>query len=103
VWQKVAANRFADTLHNMKTTAKKATGEIDDPLQWKSHGPATVRRDYWEGMCDKWASNDFRNRSAKAAQNRAVMFDAHLHIGGSRTFGSYQKKMVSYQYICIYI
>ena len=101
VWQKVAANRFADMLHNMKTAAKKASGVIDDPLQWKGHGPITIRRDYWDEMCDKWAGDAFRNRSAKAAQNRAKMPEAHLHTGGSKTFGSHLKKMVTHQYIIL--
>ena len=99
VWQKVAANRFADMLHNMKTAARKASGGIDDPLQWKGHGPPTIRSDVWDAMCDKWAGHEFQNRSAKAAQNRAKMPDAHLHTGGSRTFGSHLKKMVTHQYI----
>ena len=40
---------------------------------------------------------NFETAQAKAAQNRAKMPDAHLHTGGSRTFGSHQKKMVTHQ------
>ncbi|MQL96738.1 hypothetical protein Taro_029418 [Colocasia esculenta] len=45
-WDKIAANRFTDYLNKHKATAKKTTGNFDDPLMWKGHGPSSIRRDY---------------------------------------------------------
>ncbi|MQL68128.1 hypothetical protein Taro_000399 [Colocasia esculenta] len=49
-WNKIAANRFTDYLNKHKAAAKKASGNFDDPLMWKGHGPPAIRRDYWDAM-----------------------------------------------------
>ncbi|MQM05133.1 hypothetical protein Taro_037938 [Colocasia esculenta] len=54
-WNIIAANRFTDYLNKHKAATKKASENFDDPLMWKGHGPPTIRRDYWDAMCDKWA------------------------------------------------
>ncbi|MQM18367.1 hypothetical protein Taro_051357 [Colocasia esculenta] len=49
--------------------------------------------DYWDAMCDQWATQEYQARSAIATQNRAKMPEASLHTGGSITFGCHKKRM----------
>ncbi|MQM14671.1 hypothetical protein Taro_047607 [Colocasia esculenta] len=56
-------------------------------------GPPAIRRDYWDAMCDKWATEDFRHRSRIAAENRTKMPEATLHTSGSISFGRQKRKM----------
>ncbi|MQM01924.1 hypothetical protein Taro_034683, partial [Colocasia esculenta] len=92
-WNKIAANRFTDYLNKHKVAAKKASGNFDDPLMWKGRGPPAIRRDYWDAMCDKWATEDFRHRSKIAAENRTKMPEATLHTSSSISFGRQKRKM----------
>ncbi|MQM07635.1 hypothetical protein Taro_040477 [Colocasia esculenta] len=92
-WNKIAANRFIDYLNKHKAAAKKASGNFDDPLMWKGCGPPAIRRDYWDAMCDKWATEDFRHRSRIAAENWTKMPEATLHTSGSISFGRQKRKM----------
>ncbi|MQL68814.1 hypothetical protein Taro_001099 [Colocasia esculenta] len=91
-WNKIAANRFTDYLNKHKAAAKKASGNFDDPLMWKGRGPPAIKRDYWDAMCDKWATEDFRHRSKIAAENRTKMPEATLHTSGSICFGRKKEK-----------
>ncbi|MQM08643.1 hypothetical protein Taro_041500 [Colocasia esculenta] len=93
-WNKIAANRFTDYLNKHKAAAKKASGNFDDPLMWKGRGPPAIRRDYWNAMCDKWATEDFRHRSRIAAENQTKMPEATLHTSGSKSFERQKRKMV---------
>ncbi|MQL73399.1 hypothetical protein Taro_005762 [Colocasia esculenta] len=92
-WNKIAANRFTDYLNKHKAVAKKASGNFDDPLMWKGRGPPAIRRYYWDAMCDKWATEDFRHRSRIAAENRTKMPEATLHTSGSISFGRQKRKL----------
>ncbi|MQL92171.1 hypothetical protein Taro_024792 [Colocasia esculenta] len=92
-WNKIVANRFTDYLNQHKAAAKKASGNFDDPLMWKGRGPPAIRRDYWDAMCDKWATEDFRHRSKVATENRTKMPEATLHTSGSISFGRQKRKM----------
>ncbi|MQL75508.1 hypothetical protein Taro_007875, partial [Colocasia esculenta] len=92
-WEKVAGRRFSDYLTKKKELAKRAVGGVADPLQWKSHGPPAIRKDYWDDMCDQWATQEYQARSAIATQNRAKMPEASLHTSGSITFGCHKKRM----------
>ncbi|MQL89967.1 hypothetical protein Taro_022550 [Colocasia esculenta] len=92
-WNKIAANRFTDYLNKHKATSKKAFGNFDDPLMWKGRGPPAIRRDYWDAMCDKWATEDFRHRSRIATENRTKMPETTLHTSGSISFGRQKRKM----------
>ncbi|MQL76791.1 hypothetical protein Taro_009189, partial [Colocasia esculenta] len=95
-WNKIAANRFTDYLNKHKAAAKKVSGNFDDPLMWKGRGPPAIRRDYWDAMCDKWATEGFRHRSRIAAENRTKMPEATLHTSGSISFGRQKRKMETY-------
>ncbi|MQL96350.1 hypothetical protein Taro_029032, partial [Colocasia esculenta] len=86
-WNKIDANRFTDYLNKHKAAAKKVTRNFDDPLMWKGHGPPSIRRDYWDTMCDQWATEHFRHYSRIVAENRSKMHEAILHTSGSISFG----------------
>ncbi|MQL79662.1 hypothetical protein Taro_012088, partial [Colocasia esculenta] len=83
--------------HTEKELAKRAVGGVADPLQWKGHDPPAIRKDYWDAMCDQWATQEYQSRSAIATQNRAKMPEASLHTSGSITFGRHKKRMESYE------
>ncbi|MQM05116.1 hypothetical protein Taro_037922 [Colocasia esculenta] len=68
-------------------------GGVADPLQWKGHDPPAIRKDYWDAMCDQWATQEYQSRSAIATQNRAKMPEASLHTSGSITFGCHKKRI----------
>ncbi|MQL96545.1 hypothetical protein Taro_029222 [Colocasia esculenta] len=57
------------------------------------HGPPAIRKDYWDAMCDQWATQEHQARSTIATQNRAKMPEASLHTSGSITFGCHKKRM----------
>ncbi|MQL76712.1 hypothetical protein Taro_009106 [Colocasia esculenta] len=92
-WENVAGRCFSDYLTKKKELAKRAVGGVADPLQWKGHSPPTIRKDYWDAMCDQWATQEYQSRSAIATQNRAKIPDASLHTSGSITFGRHKKRM----------
>ncbi|MQL92206.1 hypothetical protein Taro_024830 [Colocasia esculenta] len=92
-WEKVAGRCFYDYLTKKKELAKRAVGGVADPLQWKVHGPPAIRKDYWDAMCNQWATQEYQAHSAIATQNRAKMPEASLHTSGSITFGCHNKRM----------
>ncbi|MQM13971.1 hypothetical protein Taro_046899 [Colocasia esculenta] len=92
-WNKIAANRFTDYLNKHKAAAKKASRNFDDPLMWKGRGALAIRRDYWDAMCNKWATEDFQHRSRIATENQIKMPEATLHTSGSISFGRQKRKM----------
>ena len=93
VWERTAADRFADQLHNLRDKARKASGS-EDATVWKVHCPGQMRKAIWEGLCDRWAAPVWRNRSTAASANRGKVPDASIHTGGSISFASHKKKMV---------
>ncbi|MQL72000.1 hypothetical protein Taro_004314 [Colocasia esculenta] len=92
-WNKIAPNRFTNYLHKHKAAAKKASRNFDNPLMWKGRGPPTIRRDYWDVMCDKWGTEDFRHCSRIDVENRTKMPEATLHTSGSISFERQKRKM----------
>ncbi|MQM21097.1 hypothetical protein Taro_054130 [Colocasia esculenta] len=72
---------------------KEGSGWVADPVQWKGNGPPAIREDYWDAMCDQWATQEYQSRSAIATQNQAKMPEASLHTSGSITFGCHKKRM----------
>ena len=93
VWERTAADRFADKMHSLRDKAKKASGS-EDATVWKLHYPGSMRHAIWEGLCDKWADPRWRHRSVAGSANRGKVPEASIHTGGSISFASHKKKMV---------
>ncbi|MQL90875.1 hypothetical protein Taro_023483 [Colocasia esculenta] len=60
---------------------------------WKGRGQPAIRRDYWDAMCGKWATEDFQHRSRIVTENQTKMPEATLHTSGSISFGRQKRKM----------
>ena len=93
VWERTAADRFPDQLHNLREKARKASGSEDTNV-WKVHCPAQMRQPIWEGLCDKWADPRWRQRSVAGSANRGKVPEASVHTGGSISFACHKKQMV---------
>ncbi|MQM07006.1 hypothetical protein Taro_039842, partial [Colocasia esculenta] len=82
-WEKVAGRRFSDNLTKKKELAKRAVGGVADPLQWKSHGPPAIRKDYWDAMCDQWATQEYQARRRRKAALWPTQSYSVVHINES--------------------
>ncbi|MQL87414.1 hypothetical protein Taro_019938 [Colocasia esculenta] len=62
--------------------AMKTTGNRD-PMAWLDYGPVWLRRDYWESLCEYWATGPWQEQSQAAKRNRSTHSEKNVHTSGS--------------------
>ncbi|MQL97871.1 hypothetical protein Taro_030572 [Colocasia esculenta] len=71
----------------MKTTGNR------DPMAWLDYGPAWLRRDYWESLCERWATGPWQERSQATKRNRSTHPEKNVHTSGSVSYATHSQKL----------
>ncbi|MQL96252.1 hypothetical protein Taro_028930 [Colocasia esculenta] len=72
--------------------AMKTTGNRD-PMAWLDYGPVWLRRDYWESLCERWATGPWQKRSQAAKRNRSTHPEKNVHNSGSISYATHIQKL----------
>ncbi|MQL96907.1 hypothetical protein Taro_029582, partial [Colocasia esculenta] len=62
VWESTAQTNLRKSMWEARDKAMKTTGNRD-PMAWLDYGPVWLRRDYWESLCERWATRPWQERS----------------------------------------
>ncbi|MQM09190.1 hypothetical protein Taro_042056 [Colocasia esculenta] len=71
VWESTAQTNLRKSMWEARDKAMKTTGNRD-PMAWLDYGPVWLRRDYWESLCERWATGPWQERSEAAKRNRST-------------------------------
>ncbi|MQM18584.1 hypothetical protein Taro_051579 [Colocasia esculenta] len=74
----------------MKTTGNR------DPMAWLDYGPVWLRRDYWESLCERWATGPWQERSQAAKCNRSTHPKKNVHTSGFISYATHNQKLETY-------
>ncbi|MQM18026.1 hypothetical protein Taro_051009 [Colocasia esculenta] len=70
--------------------------ESSDPTLWRERTSTWTRRDYWQGLCNIWATDRWQKTSTTMKVNRATNLEANKHTSGSVFFATHQSRLESY-------
>ncbi|MQM07323.1 hypothetical protein Taro_040167, partial [Colocasia esculenta] len=82
VWESTAQTNLRKSMYEARDKAMKTTGNRD-PMAWLDYGPVWLWRDYWESLCDRWATGPWQERSQAAKCNRSTHPEKNVHTSGS--------------------
>ncbi|MQL91599.1 hypothetical protein Taro_024214 [Colocasia esculenta] len=71
VWESTAQTNLRKSMWEALDKATKTTGNRD-PMAWLDYGPVWLRRDYWESLCECWATGPWQERSQVVKRNRST-------------------------------
>ncbi|MQM13261.1 hypothetical protein Taro_046181 [Colocasia esculenta] len=71
----------------MKTTSNR------DPMAWLDYGSVWLRRDYWESLCERWATGPWQEWSQAAKRNRSTHLEKNVHTSGSISYATHSQKL----------
>ncbi|MQL83730.1 hypothetical protein Taro_016218, partial [Colocasia esculenta] len=92
VWTMSARSNFKHLLYNVRKNAQKFSQSVD-PTLWRERAPTSMRRDYWESMCNIWAAERWQQTSTTMKVNRAANPEANMHTSGSVSFATHQSRL----------
>ncbi|MQL98554.1 hypothetical protein Taro_031266 [Colocasia esculenta] len=78
VWESTVQTNFKKSMWEARDKAMKTTGSRD-PTTWLDYNPVWLRRDYWESLCHRWATEPWQERSQAAKRNRAAHPEKNHH------------------------
>ncbi|MQM22962.1 hypothetical protein Taro_056022 [Colocasia esculenta] len=64
-----------------------------DPTLWRERALTWMRRDYWEGLCNIWSVERWRETSTTMKVYRAANPQANKHTSGSVSFATHQSRL----------
>ncbi|MQM21221.1 hypothetical protein Taro_054256 [Colocasia esculenta] len=64
-----------------------------DPMAWLDYGPVWLRRDYWESLCERWATGPWLERSQAAKRNRSTHPEKNVHTSGFVSYATHSQKL----------
>ncbi|MQL91747.1 hypothetical protein Taro_024373 [Colocasia esculenta] len=76
-----AQTNLRKSMWEARDKAMKTTGNRD-PMAWLDYGPVWLRRDYWESLCERWATGPWQERSQEAKRNRSTHPEKNVHTSG---------------------
>ncbi|MQM03961.1 hypothetical protein Taro_036752, partial [Colocasia esculenta] len=94
VWTTTAQSNFKHLLYNARKNAQKVS-QSADPTLWRERAPTWMRRDYWESLCNIWATKRLQQTSTTIKVNQAANPDANMHTSRSVSFATHQSRLVS--------
>ncbi|MQM15238.1 hypothetical protein Taro_048180 [Colocasia esculenta] len=92
VWTMTARSNFKHLLYNAKKNAQKVSWSADLTL-WREREPTWMRRDYWETLCNIWATERWQQTSTIMKVNRVANPEANMHTSGSVSFATHQSRL----------
>ncbi|MQM08183.1 hypothetical protein Taro_041036 [Colocasia esculenta] len=81
VWESTTQTNLRKSMWEARDKAMKTTGNRD-PMAWLDYGPVWLRRDYWESLCERWATGPWQERSQAAKRNRSTHSEKNVHTSG---------------------
>ncbi|MQL99408.1 hypothetical protein Taro_032133, partial [Colocasia esculenta] len=92
VWTMTTRSNFKHLLYNARKNAEKVS-QSADPTLWRERAPSWMRRDYWETLCNIWATERWQQTSTIMKVNRAANPMANMHTGWSISFATHQSRL----------
>ncbi|MQM22201.1 hypothetical protein Taro_055249 [Colocasia esculenta] len=92
VWESTAQTNLRKSMWEARDKAMKTTGNRD-PMAWLDYGPVWLRRDYWESLCECWATRPWQERSQAAKWNRSTHPEKKVHTSGSVSYATHSQKL----------
>ncbi|MQL68337.1 hypothetical protein Taro_000632 [Colocasia esculenta] len=92
VWESTAQTNLRKSMYEARDKAMKTTGN-QDPMAWLDYGPVWLRRDYWESLCERWATGPWQERSQAAKCNRSTHPEKNVHSSGSVSYATHSQKL----------
>ncbi|MQL70337.1 hypothetical protein Taro_002652 [Colocasia esculenta] len=62
VWESTAQTNLRKLMWESRDKAMKTTGNRD-PMAWLDYDLVWLRRDYWESLCERWATGPWQEQS----------------------------------------
>ncbi|MQM09973.1 hypothetical protein Taro_042860, partial [Colocasia esculenta] len=92
VWKSTAQTNLRKSMWETRDKAIKTIGNRD-PMAWLDYGPVWLRRDYWESLCECWATGPWQERSQAAKRNRSTHPEKNVHTSGSVSHAAHNQKL----------
>ncbi|MQL75319.1 hypothetical protein Taro_007689, partial [Colocasia esculenta] len=92
VWESTAQTNLRKSMWEARNKAMKTT-DNRDPMAWLDYGPVWMRRDYWESLCERWATGPWQERSQAAKRNRSTHLEKNVHTSGSVSYATHNQKL----------
>ncbi|MQL85758.1 hypothetical protein Taro_018278 [Colocasia esculenta] len=91
-WTLTARSNFKHLMYNARKNVEKVS-QSADPTLWRERAPSWMRGDYWETLCNIWATERWQQTSTVMKVNRAANPEANMHTGGSVSFATHQSRL----------
>ncbi|MQL94844.1 hypothetical protein Taro_027501, partial [Colocasia esculenta] len=92
IWESTAQTNLRKSMYEARDKAMKTTGNRD-PMAWLDYDPIWLRRDYWESLCERWATGPWQEQSKVAKCNRSTHPKKNVHTSGSVSYATHNKKL----------
>ncbi|MQM17981.1 hypothetical protein Taro_050965 [Colocasia esculenta] len=91
-WTMTARSNFKHLMYNARKNAEKVS-QSADPTLWREQAPSWMRGEYWETLCNIWATERWQSTSTIMKVNRAANPEADVNTGGSVSFATHQSRL----------
>ncbi|MQL67864.1 hypothetical protein Taro_000132 [Colocasia esculenta] len=92
VWTTTTRSNFKHLLYNASKNAQRVC-QSPNPTVWRERAPTWMRRDYWQSLCNIWATERWQETSTIMKVNRAANPEANKHTSGSVSFVTHQSRL----------
>ncbi|MQL86534.1 hypothetical protein Taro_019063 [Colocasia esculenta] len=92
IWESTAQTNLRKSMYEARDKAMK-TRSNRDPMAWLDYGPVWLRRDYWESLCERWATGPWQERSQAAKRNRSTHLEKNVHTSGFVSYATHNQKL----------
>ncbi|MQL94989.1 hypothetical protein Taro_027651 [Colocasia esculenta] len=92
VWESTAQTNLRKSMWEARDKAMKTTCNWD-PMAWLDYDPVWLRRDYWESLCECWATGPWQERSQATKRNRSTHPEKNVHTSGSVSYAAHSQKL----------
>ncbi|MQL80691.1 hypothetical protein Taro_013145 [Colocasia esculenta] len=92
VWTTTARSNYKHLLYNARKNAQRVC-QSADPTLWRERALTWMRRGYWEGLCNIWATERWQETSTTMKVNQDANPEANKHTSGSVSFATHQSRL----------
>ncbi|MQL78515.1 hypothetical protein Taro_010933 [Colocasia esculenta] len=92
VWESTAQTNLRKSMWEAQDKTMKTTGNRD-PMAWLDYGHVWLRRDYWESLCERWATGPWQEWSQAAKRNRSTHPEKNVHTSGYVSYATHSQKL----------
>ncbi|MQM23591.1 hypothetical protein Taro_056657 [Colocasia esculenta] len=91
-WESNAQTNLRKSMYEARDKAMKTTGNRD-PMVWLDYSHVWLRRDYWESLCECWATGPWQEWSQAEKRNRSTHPEKNVHTSGSVSYATHSQKL----------